>query len=149
MSMQSYSSIGAGRRRGTAHDEIDRSFYAVGQTLASIVNDPRAPAQPSGFWGLANEASQPAQLPPLDPAKYPPVSKADLQRYLELVHGAYDKFLKDRQSLEAFDLQHQGRGSSLGERAVIRQQHTARGCSATAKPRQPTLCCVLLMEVFG
>lgn len=114
MSTQSYSSIGAaGRRRGTAHDDIDRSFYAVGQTLASIVNDPRAPSQSGGFWGLASEATQlPAPPAPLDPAKYPPVSKADLQRYIQVVHGAYDKFVRDRQSLEAFDAQHQGRRAS-------------------------------------
>jgi hypothetical protein len=29
-----------------------------------------------------------------------------------VVHVAYDKFVKDRQSLEAFDAQHQGRRSS-------------------------------------
>lgn len=112
MSSQSYSSIGVGRRRGTAHDDIDRSFYTVGQTLASIVNDPRAPSQSGGFWGLSSEASQLPPPPALDPVKYPPVSKADLQRYLEVVHVAYDKFVKDRQSLEAFDAQHQGRRSS-------------------------------------
>jgi hypothetical protein len=115
MSTQSYSSIGAGRRRGTAHEDIDRSFYTVGQTLASIVNDPRAPSQSGGFWGLAGEAAQlPPPPPPLDPAKYPPVSKADLQRYIDVVHGAYEKFVRDRQSLEAFDAQHQGRMSSGG-----------------------------------
>lgn len=114
MSTRSYSSIGASKRRGTAHDEIDRSFYTVGQTLASIVNDPRAASQSGGFWGLANEATQLPPPPPLDPTKYPHVSKADLQRYIELVHRAYDKFIKDRQSLEAFVAQHEGRGSSSG-----------------------------------
>lgn len=114
MSTQSYSSIGAGRRRGTAHDDIDRSFYTVGQTLASIVNDPRAPSQSGGFWGYGAEATQqlPPPPPPLDPSKYPSVSKADLQRYIGLVHGAHEKFAKDRQSLEAFDAQHQGRRPS-------------------------------------
>jgi hypothetical protein len=106
MSTQSYSSIGAARRRGTAHDDIDRSFYAVGQTLASIVNDPRVGAQGSGFWGLGTEAAPPAPPPPLDPARYPPVSYADVARYLEQLHGGYERFVQDRQSLEAFDDHH-------------------------------------------
>ena len=147
MSTQSYSSIGAGRRRGTAHDDIDRSFYTVGQTLASIVNDPRAPSQSGGFWGLAADATQqlPPPAPPLDPAKYPPVSKADLRRYIGLVHGAYEKFVKDRQSLEAFDAAHQGRRSSgelgLGPVATavlwvrgVHPQHRTRACSLLGSP---------------
>ncbi|KAF6266668.1 Vps54-like protein-domain-containing protein [Scenedesmus sp. NREL 46B-D3] len=48
-----------------------------------------------------------APAPALDPAKYPPVTKADLQQYINLVHGAYDRFIRDRQSLEAFDAKHQ------------------------------------------
>lgn len=121
MSSQSYSSIGAGgRRRGTAHDDIDRSFYTVGQTLASIVNDPRASSQAGGFWGLAAEATQgpslPPPPPPLDPTKYPPVSRSDLQHYIAQVHGAYERFERDRASLEAFDAQHQGKqGGGVGE----------------------------------
>lgn len=112
MSSQSYSSIGASRRKGTAHDDIDRSFYTVGQTLASIVNDPRATSQSSGsFWGLSQEAAQPPQPPALDPSKYPPVSRADVQRYLDLVHGAYERFMQDRHNLEAFDAQHRAGGS--------------------------------------
>uniref|UniRef100_A0A383V506 Vacuolar protein sorting-associated protein 54 n=1 Tax=Tetradesmus obliquus TaxID=3088 RepID=A0A383V506_TETOB len=109
MSSNSYSSFGTGaKRRGVLHDDIDRSVYTVGQTLASIVNDPRTAHQTGGgFWGLGHDASQAPQPPALDPAKYPPVSKADLQQYINLVHGAYDRFIRDRQSLEAFDAKHQ------------------------------------------
>jgi hypothetical protein len=90
MSSQSYSSLGTGiKRRGVLHDDIDRSVYTVGQTLASIVNDPRTAHQTGGgFWGLGHDPSQAPQPPPLDPAKYPPVSKADLQQYMNLVHGS-------------------------------------------------------------
>eukprot|EP00882_Tetradesmus_deserticola_P023835 GHRQ01025975.1.p1 GENE.GHRQ01025975.1~~GHRQ01025975.1.p1 ORF type:complete len:146 (+),score=27.66 GHRQ01025975.1:123-560(+) len=123
MSLQSYSSLSVGNKRRVAlHDDIDRSVYTVGQTLASIVNDPRTAHQTGGgFWGLGHDASQAPQPPPLDPAKYPPVTKADLQQYINLVHGAYDRFIRDRQSLEVFDAKHQPgssdprAGSSQGE----------------------------------
>jgi len=114
MSTSSYSSINTHRRGRTPHDDIDRSVYTVGQTLVSIVNDPRTASQTSGgFWGLGHDASQNAQPPPLDPARYPVVSKADVQRYIDLVHGTYERFIRDRHSLEAFDAQHQD-GSSGG-----------------------------------
>lgn len=79
----------------------------MGQTLASVVNDPRTAGQTSGgFWGLGHDASQAPTAPPLDPSKYPHVTKADVQKYIDLVHDAYDRFIRDRQSLEAFDAQH-------------------------------------------
>lgn len=155
MSSQSYSSIGGmpHRRRGTAHEDIDRSFYAVGQTLASIVNDPRAPSQAASFWGLAQEVSQPSQPPPLDPARYPPISAADVQRYLDLVRGGHARFVADRQSLAAFDAQHRdaaagGSSSSSAEgewvwvvSRVLRPRHQAV-LASTASPQPPESHCV-------
>eukprot|EP00879_Flechtneria_rotunda_P024683 GHRR01026185.1.p2 GENE.GHRR01026185.1~~GHRR01026185.1.p2 ORF type:complete len:176 (+),score=38.26 GHRR01026185.1:277-804(+) len=133
MSHQSYTSINANRRRGTLHD-IDRSVYTVGQTLASIVNDPRtAHHTGGGFWGFGHDASQLPQPPPLDPAKYPPVTKVDVQRYIDLVHGAFDRFLRDRQSLEAFDDHH--------------QQHGASGSRATSSPGEPFMAAVQAVPI--
>lgn len=97
-------------------------MYTVGQTLASIVNDPRTAGQSSGgFWGLAHDASQAPTAPPLDPTKYPNITKADVQSYVDLVHEAYDRFLRDRQSLEAFDAKHHDEGPAAG---------TAHACTA-------------------
>ncbi|KIZ01614.1 hypothetical protein MNEG_6350 [Monoraphidium neglectum] len=95
------------KRRGTLHDDIDRSVYTVGQTLVSIVNDPRTAGLPAstGFWGFgSHDAPQAdAQPPPIDASKYPAVSQQDLNQYLKVVRGAYERFVRDRESLEAFD----------------------------------------------
>ena len=105
---ESFSSYGANRRRGTLHDDIDRSVYTVGQTLASVVNDPRTAHQTSGFWGFGSDATQKDQPPPIDPVRYPPVTKQDVEKYVGMVHGSYDRFVRDRQSLEAFDTPSEG-----------------------------------------
>lgn len=135
MSHQSYSSIGTSRRRGhhpiDRYTDVDRSVYTVGQTLASIVNDPRTAGQTSsGFWGLAHDASQAPTPPPLDPIKYPHVTRADLQKYIDLVHGDYERFIRDRQSLEAFDAQHQADGRGM----CCQMQVTILTCSSAATP---------------
>lgn len=92
------------KRRGTLHDDIDRSVYTVGQTLVSIVNDPRTAGQHSGFWGFGHDAAQGDQPPPpIDLNKYPPVALNDVRDYVRAVHGTYERFVRDRQSLEAFD----------------------------------------------
>jgi hypothetical protein len=93
------------RRRGTAHDDIDRSVYSVGQTIASIVNDPRTAGHGGGFFGFGSDAPPAADAapPPIDGARYPHVGLADVAEYLRTVHGSYDKFLQDRASLEALD----------------------------------------------
>ena len=112
------------RRRGTAHhDDVDRSAYAAGQTLASIANDPRLSSGGGAAGGLFGafglglgggghdalpSADEPP--PPIDASKYPPVSLADVQDYLNVVSGAYGRFLKDRADLEALGAARGGGG---------------------------------------
>lgn len=108
--MASYSSLGASARRGrsAAYDDVDRSIYALGSTLASIVNDPRLTSTSSSFWGLGSSAdAEPPPPPPLDPTRYPPVSRADLQGYVNLVHGTYERFERDCQALDALQTTHE------------------------------------------
>lgn len=106
------------KRRGTTHDDIDRSVYTVGQTLVSIVNDPRTAGQPQGgswFFGGGGDAPQAdAPPPPIDASRYPPVTLQDLGDYLKVVRGTYERFVRDRASLEAFDQARPGRGSASG-----------------------------------
>ncbi|GFR44494.1 hypothetical protein Agub_g5757, partial [Astrephomene gubernaculifera] len=92
---------------GTSHKrpEVDRSDYAVGQTLVAVVNDPRADAQKNwGTWlGLGfrvPDVSWQEPPPPIDSMRYPPISHRDLAKYLALVsEGRYKQFQQDRQSL--------------------------------------------------
>jgi hypothetical protein len=104
------------KRRGTAHDDIDRSVYTVGQTIASIVNDPRTANQGSGFWGFGADAAPAADAAPpaIDAARYPHVGLADVQEYLRAVHGSYERFLQDRASLDALDRARPSDGAAAG-----------------------------------
>lgn len=77
----------------------DPAVYCVGQTLVAIVNDPRK-AKPSLWTSLYNaEHLGPEAPPPPDPAKYPPISRADLQPYLSVIQGRLHGFWHDRLSL--------------------------------------------------
>jgi hypothetical protein len=78
-----------------------------GQTLITIVNDPRVDAKSSWFGfgraadpltalGSSNWAQPP---PPLDPLRYPHYTRRDLGAYLGIVHTAHAEFVHERESL--------------------------------------------------
>jgi hypothetical protein len=108
----SFSSFSSNKRRGTLHDDIDRSVYTVGQTLVSIVNDPRTANQPSSFWGSRADASLNQPPPPIDPVRYPPIHRHHVQPYLNVVHDHLDRFVQDRATLEGVDHPPDAYGSS-------------------------------------
>ncbi len=99
--MSGVSSFASNRKRSQPRDEIDRSVYTVGQTLASVVNDPRAANQQNAFW--AHDSKKDVPIPPVDPTKYPPVTRQDFQRYVKVVHGTYERFMQDRGRLALHD----------------------------------------------
>ncbi|GLC48694.1 hypothetical protein PLESTB_000126600 [Pleodorina starrii] len=96
------SSHGASRKRLTAAN-FDRSAYTAGQTLVTVVNDPRADAAKS--WGAwlgfrVPDVTWQEPPPPIDTMRYPPVTRRDLAKYLALLSdGCYEQFQAARQSL--------------------------------------------------
>ncbi|GIL88845.1 hypothetical protein Vretifemale_16775, partial [Volvox reticuliferus] len=96
------SSHGTSRKRlGSGH--FDRSAYTAGQTLVTVVNDPRLDAAKnwSAWLGFrVPDVSWQDPPPPIDTMRYPPVTRRDLARYLALISGgSYDQFQQARQSL--------------------------------------------------
>ena len=82
--------------------EQDRAKYAsAAATLVSATNDPRSDSQRTGWWGFkTQDTTWKDPPPPLDSWKYPEVTRADLERYLQIVgHGRVEQFHQDRGSL--------------------------------------------------
>jgi hypothetical protein len=113
-----------------AHADIDRSIYAAAQTLASIVNDPRMAQSSGGFFGFggSSEAPEVPPLPPIDATKYPPISRKDFAQYLAVVSGNYERFVRDRASLEVYGDPNSAPagGSGFGEHSAQRGGAKAR-----------------------
>ncbi len=75
-----------------------------GQTLITVVNDPRADASKS-WWGFGAFTAGLKDLqwnqppPPLDPVKYPHYTRRDLGAYLKVVQALHQQFIHERSSL--------------------------------------------------
>ena len=84
-------------------NDCDRSRYTAGsQSLVSATNDPRSDSSRSGWFGFkaAVDTSWRDPPPPLDSWKYPNITRADFERYLQIVgHGRVEQFQQDRDSL--------------------------------------------------
>ncbi|KAG1665155.1 hypothetical protein FOA52_005536 [Chlamydomonas sp. UWO 241] len=91
---------GVPRKAAAVDRTADRSYAAVGQALASVTNDPRAGSDAWFGFKSAQDTSWKTPPPPLDPAKYPNVTRADLKRFLKIVgHGQYEQLMEDRRSM--------------------------------------------------
>ena len=98
---------GSSRSGGSilSSEAIERSRHNAflgAAALVSATNDPRSEANKTGWFGLKappdNSWKDPP--PPLDSWKYPEVTVADLQRYLQIVgNGRVEQFHQDRESL--------------------------------------------------
>lgn len=82
--------------------EQHRNIILSGQALVAVVNDPRNDDRKTYFgWRVPDTPWQQEVPTPLDPARYPPVSKGDLQHYLRSVdHGKLGQFRHDREVLD-------------------------------------------------
>lgn len=74
-----------------------------GQTLITIVNDPRADAN-KGWWGWVGRQDLHSSHwnqapPPLDPLRYPNITRRDLGPYLRIVQSLHQDFIDERRSL--------------------------------------------------
>ena len=142
MSLNRAPSGAAGASECAAHADIDRSIYAAAQTLASIVNDPRMAQSSGGFFGFGG-SSEPPEVPPppLDAAKYPPISRKDFTKYLAVVSGNYERFMRDRASLEVYGDPNSapaggsGFGERRGERMRARRRRRRRRRGACIRAR--------------
>ena len=77
----------------------DRSCLQ-GQALVTVTNDPRADNQ--AWWGFRVQDNSWKDPPPaMDPLRYPPITRRDLELYLRLVGGGrLRQFCHDRITLQ-------------------------------------------------
>ncbi len=68
------------------------------QSVSGLVNDPR---EQLTWWGFqTKDMSWKDPPPPLDPYRYPNITRQDLERYLSIVgDGKHEEFLEDRRAL--------------------------------------------------
>ena len=103
-SVNSASNKGGGQN-AAAHSSVpsERPGYLMGQALVTVTNNPRAESQ--AWWGFRmQDNSWKDPPPPLDPVRYPPITRQtrELDQYLRLLAGdRLQQFYQDRASLEA------------------------------------------------
>ena len=115
----STNSVSSRKRGSRLGDDIDRSAYTAGQSLTTALNDPREDSRGAwGYWGFRQVDTSWQDPPtPLDPSRYPNITRQHLASYLKVVSGRYENFLRDREGLTE-GLQHQllleGLGGAYG-----------------------------------
>lgn len=99
-SSQAFGGTGSGKLTMTPAQH--RACLISGQALIAVVNDPRNDPRKTYFGWRVPETPWQQEVPaPIDPVRYPPVSKADLQHYLSTVdQGKLEQFRHDRDVLE-------------------------------------------------
>lgn len=83
-------------------DEAERQNFALGQSLVTLVNNPKDAAAANKRWPFAlgrTDSDAPTQLPPLDEKLFPNVQKHDLTQYMQQVASRYKRFMDDRKTL--------------------------------------------------